>query len=437
MNFIKKFLSKFELLKGVLSLLTGTTVSQLLPILISPLITRLYTPESFGILGVFVSISTILGSIANCRYELAIVLPKEDEEALNIVALSIAVASLYCMLLLIIICLFHNTVVRLVRNDAIALWLYLVPLIVFIIGIHELLNFYNLRKKKYKNIVKSTIIKAATLAVVQIAVGFLRVGAFGLILGRFAFRIMGNIILGKTVIHDARRLKNISLRGMLHAGKRYSNFLKFSVWARLANTISLRVNNLLISNLFSIGDVGFYSLTTRVLNRPGSLLGRTIGKVYYVQATEEKKKTGVSSQTFRLSFVILFLVGIVVYGTLFFTVKEIFLFVFGDKWILAGEYARIMMPLFFIRFLVSPLSNTNNVFEKQNISFLWQTGLLIATLSVYFFAKYFKFSIEQYLYLYTGFHSALYIALGIIVFILSRRGSLRSINNNAYTDTDE
>ena len=77
---------KSEFSKNVLTLVTGTTIAQSIPIAISPILTRIYTPEDFGVLALFISITTILGTIANGRYELAIVLPKRDNNALELTA---------------------------------------------------------------------------------------------------------------------------------------------------------------------------------------------------------------------------------------------------------------------------------------------------------------------------------------------------------------
>ena len=84
---LTKLKPKSEFTRNVLTLMTGTTIAQAIPIAISPILTRLYTPKDFGVLALFVAITSIFGSIANGRYELAIMLPKKDEDAVNILAL--------------------------------------------------------------------------------------------------------------------------------------------------------------------------------------------------------------------------------------------------------------------------------------------------------------------------------------------------------------
>ncbi len=46
---MNKFFPKNEFAKNVLTLITGTTTAQTIPIIISPLLTRIYSPEDFGV----------------------------------------------------------------------------------------------------------------------------------------------------------------------------------------------------------------------------------------------------------------------------------------------------------------------------------------------------------------------------------------------------
>jgi len=417
---LKNYLKKTSFIRSVLTLISGTTLAQLISVLISPLITRLYTPEHFGILAVFVSITSILGAVANARYELAVVLPKEDRGALKVVMLCFYLAVLFSSLVWIVILVFRARIVQLLNNDNITFWINFIPIVILLIGINNPLRFYNVRKKLYSNIAKSSIVKSVSLAVVQIVSGLAHIGVAGLIFGRFAFRIAGSFILAKPFIVDKKVSGKIQIKEVMEQARRYSKFLKYSVWARLANTVALRLNHIFISNLFSITSVGYYSLTTRVLGRPSTLLARSFGQVYYQRAVEEKHKYGHAKKTFNLTFKALLIVGIIVYVSLYFSVENIFPIVFGEKWSVAGNYAKIMMPLFFIRFVISPLSNTNSVFEKQHITLIWQSGLLSFTLLAYFLSNYFNLTINQFLFLFTFLHFMLYVILGVVVFKISR-----------------
>ena len=68
-------------------MLTGTAAGQLVSILLSPVLTRLYSPQQFGVLSVYTALLTILVVIASLRYELTVPMAASDEDAINLVAL--------------------------------------------------------------------------------------------------------------------------------------------------------------------------------------------------------------------------------------------------------------------------------------------------------------------------------------------------------------
>jgi len=78
----------------VLKLVGGTAFAQVLSILASPIITRMYGPEAYGLSALFTSIAGIIATIACLRYELAVMLPEKDEDAANLLALSLILATL-------------------------------------------------------------------------------------------------------------------------------------------------------------------------------------------------------------------------------------------------------------------------------------------------------------------------------------------------------
>ena len=189
-----------EFSKNVLMLVTGTTVSQIIPIAISPILTRIYTPEDFGILALFMSLSMLFGSVASARYEQAIILPDQDEDALNLIVLSLSFLVVVCCLILIVILLFHGWIVTLVNNVSISVWLYFVPLMIFIFGSFNIINVYAIRQKQYKILAKANVYKSLVLATIQVILGIVKAGVSGLISGQIFSTITSALaLLNKTI----------------------------------------------------------------------------------------------------------------------------------------------------------------------------------------------------------------------------------------------
>ena len=379
---MKENIIKSDFSKNVLTLMTGTTVAQAIPIAISPILTRIYTPDDFGLLTTFISISFIFGSIANAKYEQVILLPKKDEDAINIFALGLIISFTITLLLFIIVFLFAKDIAFLLHNQEIKLWLYFIPVSVFFIGLFNILNYFNSRKKNYKDIARATIIKSIVLATIQLSIGFLKNGATGLITGQFLSQLFANIQLLKNITEDKLLISKIKRVKIIALAKKYSDFPKFALPSSLANTLSQHLSNILISSFYSFATLGLYSIVQRVLAMPSALIGGAIGQVFFQEAMEEKHKKGEIIHTFNTTLKKLIIIGFPSFALLFFIVEELFAFVFGEEWRVAGEYAKIVIPYFFISFISSTLSSTYDIFGYLKLELWWQITLFVGVISI-------------------------------------------------------
>jgi len=398
-DLIERLKPESEFSRNVLTLMTGTTIAQAIPIAISPILTRIYTPEDFGVFALFVAITSIFGSIASGRYELAIILPKKDEDAINIFALGFIITTLMSSILLLAIYLFHDFIASLLRNNEIENWLYFAPIVVFFIGLFNLLSYFNNRKKNYKDIANTTIVKSIIMAIVQLSVGFIKNGAAGLIGGQLASQIFANVKLFKNILQDKILISKISKLQILAQARRYKNFPKFSMWGILANSLSFHLTNILISFFYTIATLGFYSLVQRVLGIPSTLVGSSIGQIFFQQASHEKKLTGKAINTFRTTLKKLVMIGLLLFISLFFIIEALFAFIFGEEWRIAGTYAQILIPMFFLRFVSSSVSSTLIIFEKHKMELL--INLILISVSILLILLSHNFL--SFLYYYTTF----------------------------------
>ena len=398
--FKKKFNSEFN--RNVLTLLSGTIIAQAIPIAITPILTRLYSPEDFGVLALFAACTAVLSSVAAGRYEMAIMSPQKDEDAINIAFLCFIIVIGFSMLLIFIFFFFNEKIYILLKNNKIGVWLYFIPFVVFITGIYNILKYLNIRKKFYKNIAKSSVDKSISNASVQLFFGSLKNGEAGLVLGQIISPVIGNIRLFKNV-KEKYNFQQIKKKKIKYLAKLYSNFPKYASWAILFNSLSNSVNNILISTFYSLSTLGFYSVVQRVLALPSSLLGNSIGEVYFQEATREKQKTGKAIVTFNKTLKKLLIISILIFLPLYFFLPELFKIVFGEKWQIAGEYGQIILPFVSIQFIVTSLSTTNMVFEKQKIALAWQLGLLLGSITTIFYANINEINFENFLKIYTSF----------------------------------
>ena len=379
---------KSDFTKNVLTLMTGTTVAQAIPIAISPILTRIYTPADFGVVALFMAIVATFGSVANGRYELAIMLPKREEDALSLFILSVIITTILSLVLFIVVLFLDEKIAEWIGNSDIKFWLYFVPITVFFVGLFNSLNYYNTRQKNYSDIAKSKVIKSVVLATVQLSIGLLKQGAVGLVSGQIAAQIFANVKLLKNIVKKRALLAKVSLKTIKREAKRYSSFPKYSLGGVVASSLSVHFIEILISTLFSVATLGFYALVQRILGLPSSLIGGSIGQVFYQEATQEKHRSGKAIKIYKKTFKKLLFLGVLFFGLLYFSVEEIFTFVFGQDWRIAGVYAQAVIPLFFIRFIYVSLSAIYDIFDGLKIEFLWQVSYFLGVMGlIYLFRE--------------------------------------------------
>ncbi len=377
--------NKSEFTQNVLTLMTGTVIAQAIPIAISPILTRIYTPEDFGLFALFFAILSIFSVVMNARYENAIMLPKKDEDAINIFALAFLINLLISLFLFLIVLIFNEDITHILGDKRISLWLYFIPISLFFVGLFNILNIFNNRKKNYKDIAQSLWLKSLIMAIIQLGLGFIKDGATGLISGQIISQFFANMRLSANIWRDKKLIYSINKIKIIALAKKYSNFPKFSLPSALSNVLSGHLANILISSFFSVATLGYYSLVQRVLGIPSVLIGRSMGQVYYEEGVKEKNRTGKTSKVFMATLKKLLIVGIPSFILLFFTVERLFIIVFGEEWAVAGEYAQLVVPMFFFRFIVTSLSSTYDIFQKLKIEMIWQLVLLIGTVLIVVF----------------------------------------------------
>ena len=90
MVYLHSRIKSSEFFRNLLTLMTGSGLAAFITVISAPLVTRLYTPEDFGVFALFISITSVVGAIACFRYDVAIVLPRYNYQAVQLASLSIA-----------------------------------------------------------------------------------------------------------------------------------------------------------------------------------------------------------------------------------------------------------------------------------------------------------------------------------------------------------
>jgi len=267
----------------VFKLVTGTTVAQVIAVLASPILTRLYGPEAFGFFAIFLSITGIIGVIACMRYELAIMLPENDQDTINLLGLSLVMVGFITVLTGVGLFLGGGVILALLQAPGLAPYLWLVPLFVCVSGIFLALNYWNSRTRHFGRLSVARVTSAVTTTGAQLSAGFAGHATGASLIGAsLAGSVIATGVLGGQIWRDDRSLikKSVSLQGMISGLKRYKKFPLIDSSSALLNTFSWQLPVLLLSGFFSPVIVGFYALGMRVLHAPMNLTSVTGGVIF-------------------------------------------------------------------------------------------------------------------------------------------------------------
>lgn len=382
-------LPKGRFARSVGVLAGGAVLGQATTVLISPILTRIYSPADFGVFGVYASILGVITAVAILRYDYAIPLPKDDETAANILIL--------CFMLLLGITVVSWFVIQSLGRQIVAWanasdlerYLWLLPLGAFGAGVYQILNYWAIRKRNFVRIARTRISRGVARAALQVGIGFANSGPLGLMLGQLAGETAGSVSLGLAAWRkDHTSFKSITLQGIRKGGWRYRRFPLFSSWASLINRLGIYLPQLLFASFYGIEVAGWFVLGQQVIGSSLNLIGDSVAQVYFGE-TALLSKTNPNSmkrQFLRLTLWLALTGGLLIVGICA-LVPWFFTIVFGPVWKTAGQYVQIFGLMYAVRFAVVPLSHILNILERQELQLFWDVMRLVLVLGTLLASK--------------------------------------------------
>lgn len=366
---------------GVATLMAGTALAQAIPIAISPILTRLYSPTDFGLFTLFMSLTAVLGSIACARYELAIMLPDKDDDAVLVAALGLLIALGLAVASLVAVLLFGAEIARSLGDADLRPLLILVPPAVALTGLFNSLSYLTTRKGQFRSLSRANVFKSGTGALTQIFLGLSTAGPPGLAVGYSAAPLGG----GPALLFHLRskyRFRGLDWNRMATLARRYREFPTYSVGSALAQTSLLVVVSAVISRAYSPADLGEYALVQRVFGAPLVLISASVGHVFYQRASSAKRDTGSMRDVFVATLKPLVALSLVCTVLLAVSLPTLFPLVFGGQWSGAGVLALYLLPGFAAQFVTSPLSLSNQVNMRNRFGLMGNMALLVLVTGV-------------------------------------------------------
>ncbi len=400
--------------KNILTLFSGNVLAQVIPFLFAPWIARIYSPEELGVFAIIFSSITVLATIANARYEMAIVIPKEDKKVFSLVFLCIIVAGVLCLFSLPITLFFNEQISSLIRSPQIKNLLFFIPITVFLIGVYNPLKYYFTRKGEFKILSYSQISKSVSQSVFQVIFGLMKFQEKGLIWGYLISQFFGNGVIVKNFLKDFKssgKSVDITIQSVKEVAKEYKDFPKYSVWGIFINNIAQNITIFFIAGLYGNENLGYYSFMQRYINAPLFLISVTIGQVYVQELAKAFREGQNGLQIFFSYIKKLSVLGLIISIAVFFFVENGVEIFFGKEWSVSAEISIVMLPLLFARFIAVPITLTNSVYQRQKLSLILQIGILCMTVFPLLLAKYLNLELINFVAIQSLFLGSYYLGL--------------------------
>jgi O-antigen/teichoic acid export membrane protein len=356
-------------------LISGTFLAQVILVVSSPFLLRLYSPSDVGALAAILGLLSVVTVISSCRYEVAIPLAKHDDEAAALVVLSLSILAVTSFFTWIAVIVFGRDI----GSMAGAAWLgsehWLIPLGLLAAGLYSIFNYWCVRKKQFASIAMATAATALATTLTQLLLH--KFGFVGLLAGHVTGQIAGVVALvSRTRIWPI--LARSGRAQILWQAKRHRNFPVYSTWEGLVNAASHQVAPIGLAFAFGSGAAGVFAIAHRFLGIPASLVGLAVGNVFFASVTKQSK-TGIRSE-FTRTAAYLSLLGMPAITLLAVAAPPAIRLLFGQEWEEVGRLAGWMAPWFYLQLISSPMSLLFSAAERQKEGMIWQLQLLLLRL---------------------------------------------------------
>lgn len=403
-------ITKTNNLRGVITLITGTGLAQAIPIVTSPILTRLYSPDEFGVFALCIAIASIMSVLVTGRYELAILLPRSDRDAIHLMILSISLSCVIGSILLLFVVLLSKTLSYSFGAPEFADFLYWIPLTAISLGIFQSFSCWCNRLGNYRQLALARTLLSANAVFFQLCGAYYDAGVQGLVGGQFIGQMMATLLLAHLIVKDNKNeLNGLDIKRMTVLAKKNVAFPKYMIFGQLLNVGSMQLPLFLLGMLFGPIIAGYYAIAQRALVVPLVIIGGAIGEVYRSEAAKYFKVHGNCRDLYTSALKKLFFLGIVYTAPVMLFGPEIFGEIFGGNWRTAGELAAILSVMTVFQTLCSPLSHTVLLAGKQSIDMLWQIMRFISSfVSLYVGYKFYNNYLIAIVF-YSAIFSILYL----------------------------
>lgn len=404
-----------DFFKSIIILATGAAGAQIITLFSAPIITRLYGPEAFGLLGTFIAVLSILIPIVTLTLPQAIVIAETESDVQDLCNSSILMVALSSLLIWVVVGAISKN--DYLGSDVLGGWLFLLPVALLTTVFYQLAEQKSIRNKKYQFMAKMGVAQSLIFNCSKILIGFFLPSPIALVSQQSVFGWIwsaGFRAFGKRSPSDGFRIIDFEKFKLIM--RKYRDFPVYRSPEIAISAASQGIPVLILTSMYSVESAGFFSLTVMLLSMPAALLGKAVGDTFYPKLAESKS-TGVELYPLlKQSTLMMAVLGIIPFLILSIFGTYIFETIFGDEWGRSGEYSGWLSIWMFTLFINMPSIKTMAVLEEQKILLYFTLLTLISRVGVACLALILNFDDLQLIILFGVLGGIINITLISLVF---------------------
>ncbi len=419
-HLVRQFIS-VHTLKNITTLMTGTVIAVIIPIIAAPVSSRIFNAADYGILALYMAMSSIIGVIAYAHYQHGILLEKEVNDARQMVwfTLSFCLAvSILCAFVIGFLYLFTD----IIKTSTVGLWYLFLPISIICMGINGCLLLWANRTQQYKSLATNRVLQSILTVVIQIGLGLLIRNETGLLVGFIGGQmISAGLLIWRFCVAGENGIGNPNGSTFKRFAIKYKGLLFFSTPSEFMNSLINQSPVFFLQKFAGISAVGNFNFSTRLLGLPQTLLSTAIVEIFRQKATVEYNNSENCRPIFVKTFKALSLISAIPFLLIFWFSPDVFAWAFGEQWREAGVIAQILGILYLFRFIISPLTYVYTIARHYKEDFVMHIVLLVVTIGSFYLANLWHGDGKEMILIYALSYSGIYLIYLIRSYQLSKR----------------
>lgn len=363
---------------------SGNLFGIILSLIFAPIMSRIYPPESYGTFSIYTAILSNILSFSLLNYNIALLIPKEEEIFKNLLKLTFTLILVFSSFLFLITILFSSKIIELFNLKNIGGFIYLLGPSLLLAGTGAILGQWLTRLKEFKKITIVNSTSNLLIRILTVSIGYFSKGSvYGFIIGDFIGKIISStLLLNKQLYATIKTLiSSFRLSEIIQTAKKFKKYPLLVMPGEYINMFSGQFPIYLISIYFGNRELGYFAFASSMLGMPMGLLANAVRPIFFQKVSsiynENKERLGqITSDLFKYLFVL----GIIPFSVITVYGDVIFSFVFGTQWTQAGFFAGILGYYYIFRLISSPISSILWVIKKEKSFFFFQVFLFITRL---------------------------------------------------------